>query len=112
MCYTAILPSVIKSGGETSCPDSASHLILLFSIYENSSIFKYSINDLFPISINIIKLKIYTILCYIFQIYPINERVLIHHARIHQPLEAVAESSVEPIAEFIQVTLQELNIVF
>ena len=39
-----------------------------------------------------------------------HERILICHACIHQPLEAVTVPSVEPIAEFVQITLQELNI--
>ena len=41
-----------------------------------------------------------------------HERILICHARIHQPLEAITVPSVEPIAILIQVTLQELDIVF
>ena len=39
-----------------------------------------------------------------------HECVLICHACIHQPLKAVTAPSVEPIAEFIQVTLKKLDI--
>ena len=39
-----------------------------------------------------------------------HECILIHHTRIHKSLKAVTVPSVEPIAELVQITLQEFNV--